>query len=417
MKNMPAIVSLSRNIKSSIEIRLIKFQEEILWKELMSTHHYLGCPFFIGERLLYVVTINGEWVALLAWASPSLKIKDRDDWIGWSSTLKMNRLKFVVNNWRFLILPNFKIPNLASKILSLNLKRLSDDWLEKYNHPVLIVETFVDTSKFSGTCYKANGWVEVGKTAGFKKHRDRYIYHGQKKRIFLKLLTNGCREILQSQMIHPIFMSNQYLFRRRPIMNNFSLPLNGPDGLLSLVRQLPDGRSKNGLRHRKEGLMMVSILATLSGAITYKGILKWANSLTEEYREKIFLWKTPSLSTLRRFLMKLDTDKIDRMLTDWLLKHDSLKGKVIAIDGKVVRGSYKDSKNKKGIQLLSAIIHQEGIVIAQKQIQKKTNEIPELRNLLEKVDLEDTVITTDALHSQTKTAEFILKKKPIIFSQ
>ena len=401
---------------SKVQVRLIQSNEQKLWQSLMKKHHYLGFSNLMGERLQYVATVDGTWVALLAWASAALKIRDRDMWIGWDQQTKMKRLKFVVNNWRFLILPEFHIPNLASKILAINLKRLNQDWFEKYYHPVLMVETFVDSSRFKATSYKASGWLEVGETSGYRRHYEKYIYHGQKKRILLKPLVTGAKQILQSPMIHPIFINNTNQFKRSPLMNNFALPLEGPDGLLNLVRSLPDGRSVHGLRHRKEGLMMVSILATLAGAITYKGILKWAQALSEEYREKILLWKMPSVSTVRRFLLKLDTDKIDQIITEWLLRHDSLKGKIIAVDGKVVRGSYKDSKKKKGIQLLSAVIHQEGTVIAQKQIDSKTNEIPELRNLLNDINIEGSVITADALHTQTKTAGFIIKKADYIFT-
>jgi hypothetical protein len=93
-------------------------------------------------------------------------------------------LHLVANNSRFLILS--KIPNLASKTLSLNLKRLSRDWQRIHGHPIVLVETFVEISRFAGTCYKAANWTYVGKTQGFGKSARRYYHHGQPKAVFIR---------------------------------------------------------------------------------------------------------------------------------------------------------------------------------------------------------------------------------------
>ena len=94
-----------------------------------------------------------EWVALLGWGSAALKSSPRDTWIGWSSEQRMRRLKYVVNNSRFLVLPGIHVRNLASRTLSLNVKRLSSDWQAIYGHSLLLGETFVDQSLCAGTCY------------------------------------------------------------------------------------------------------------------------------------------------------------------------------------------------------------------------------------------------------------------------
>ena len=151
----------------------------------MSRHHYLGFRSLVGESIRYVAEIKGSWVALLGWSAASLKCQPRDTWIGCPQVIQWQRLRLIVNNARFLILPHIHMPNLASKILSLNLKRLSKDWENIHGHPVLLAETFVDTSRFAGTCYKAASWIYLGQTRGFGKSSNCYFHHGQKKAIFV----------------------------------------------------------------------------------------------------------------------------------------------------------------------------------------------------------------------------------------
>jgi len=127
-----------------VNVRLIEPSEFAAWGELMAEHHYLGYSRIIGESIYYVATIEDQWVALIGWGSAALHCKARDQWIAWSAQLKQQRLYLVANNIRFLILPCARIKNLASKILSLNLKRLSRDWMKYYQHPIILAETFVD---------------------------------------------------------------------------------------------------------------------------------------------------------------------------------------------------------------------------------------------------------------------------------
>jgi len=131
-----------------LSVRIIQPNEEPKWNELMATHHYLGFRQLVGESIKYIAEIKGEWVALIGWGTAAFKCGVRDGWIGWSKEQQWSRLLFVANNSRFLILPGVKIPNLASKILSVNVKRLSLDWQIVYGHPIVLVETFVDHSLF-----------------------------------------------------------------------------------------------------------------------------------------------------------------------------------------------------------------------------------------------------------------------------
>ena len=108
-----------------VEVRLVASAERSLWNRLMKQYHYLGFQSLVGQSLRYVAVHEGQWPAVLGWGSAALKCKARDQWIGWTEALKLQRLPLVANNARFLVL--VRIPNLASRILALNLKRLSDD--------------------------------------------------------------------------------------------------------------------------------------------------------------------------------------------------------------------------------------------------------------------------------------------------
>jgi hypothetical protein len=138
---------------------------------------------------------NGQLLALIGW-SAAFKCKVRDRWIGWPSFLQYQRLTFIANNSRFLILPYVRIPNLASRVLALNLKRLSSDWQTLYGHPIYLAETFVDPRYFTGTCYKAQGWIFPGCTRGFAKCANRYYPHNQPKMVFVRLVVpDGKRKL------------------------------------------------------------------------------------------------------------------------------------------------------------------------------------------------------------------------------
>lgn len=172
----------------SLSVRPIQGEERNNWDQLMATHHYLGIRHLVGESVRYVALLNGQWVALLGWSSAAFKSAPRDQWIGWSEEQRHQRLKFVVNNSRFLILPDCRIKNLASKTLALNLKRLPADWLKAYGHPVWLAETFIDHTRFTGACYRAAGFIPLGQTRGFGRNAGRYYVHGQAKTILVRPL-------------------------------------------------------------------------------------------------------------------------------------------------------------------------------------------------------------------------------------
>lgn len=177
---------------SELVVRLVSGKEERRrWRALVDRYHYLGEGVMTGSHLLYVATLpdsrgQHQIVACLGWGAASLRNPKRDAFIGWDFERMRHQLHFVVNNQRFLILPWVRVKNLGSRILSLNWKMLSRDWQARYGHGVVLVETFVDVSRFHGTVYKAANWRCLGLTAGRNKRGNELSHKkGQAKAIFV----------------------------------------------------------------------------------------------------------------------------------------------------------------------------------------------------------------------------------------
>lgn len=146
----------------------------LLFKHLLSQYHYLGFNGAVGENMKYLIyDRKSRPVACLLFGSAAWKTAPRDEFIGWNASIRQAHLSFITNNMRFLILPWVKVPHLASHILSRISRRLSHDWLQKYSHPIYMLETFVEQERFRGTCYKAANWIHVGQTQG-RSRNDRY---------------------------------------------------------------------------------------------------------------------------------------------------------------------------------------------------------------------------------------------------
>jgi hypothetical protein len=136
-------------------------------RTLLQRYHYLGAGSLRGAQLRYVVS-SSRWgdLGVLTFSSGAWAMEDRDEYIGWSEQARRANLQRVVSNDRFLILPTVHVKNLASHVLGLTLRRLPEDWEERYSVRPALVETFVDPSRFEGTCYVAANWTAIGQTAG-----------------------------------------------------------------------------------------------------------------------------------------------------------------------------------------------------------------------------------------------------------
>ncbi|MFH1626202.1 MAG: Druantia anti-phage system protein DruA [Pseudomonadota bacterium] len=170
---------------------------EPLYNSLVQQHHYLGYRQIVGNHLKYIAFIEDRPVACLGWGSAAWSVKSRDAFIGWDKSIKEKNLHFIANNTRFLILPWVSVKYLASKVLALSAKRIADDWLNVYNHPLLLLETFVERKRFKGTCYKAANWICVGHTKGTSKKGHDHLFHGNIKDVYLYPLRKDFRERLK----------------------------------------------------------------------------------------------------------------------------------------------------------------------------------------------------------------------------
>jgi len=180
-----------------VKLKLVRNTDvEPLYNSLVQQHHYLGYRQIVGSHLKYIAFIDKRPVACLGWGSAAWSVKSRESFIGWDKITKEKNLHFVVNNTRFLILPWVSVKCLASKILALNAKRISSDWLKIYNYPLYLLETFVERNRFAGTCYKAANWLCVGQTKGIAKKGHNHLFHGNVKDLYLYPLRKDFREKL-----------------------------------------------------------------------------------------------------------------------------------------------------------------------------------------------------------------------------
>lgn len=345
-----------------ISVRPIVKQEEIKYAQVMEAHHYLGAIPKIGENIWYVATYETQWLALISFSAAALKCSARDRWIGWRYRHQTGRLKLIANNSRFLIFPTTSVKNLGSRILSLCLKRLSNDWLEKYGHPVLLVETFVDPERFHGGVYRASNWQTIGYTRGFRRTTQGYSAQTeQKKLIFVKPLHRRAQAVLSHAQLSPYYNLGEIKMKITSQQIR-SLP--------SFFNDIEDPRRSQGRRHRLSTVLAIAAGAVLCGMRSYEAIFDWADSLTQKSREHFRCryengrYHVPSLSIIRNVLVRVDPSELEAAFIAWNKVH-AKEDESLAIDGKVMCNAI-DEKGRQ-TQIMSVIGHNTGICYAQKK--------------------------------------------------
>jgi len=409
-----AHVGHETDVLKRVNVRLLEEHERPEFDRLLTEKHYLHNWVLTGQTLRYVAEFDGQWVALVAFSAASLHLKAREKWIGWSPRQRARRLALVVNNSRFLVLPERqRYPNLASRVLGLCLRRLSGDWQARWKHPVLLVESFVDESQYRGTCYRACGFEAVGPTKGFARaSRDFYLLHGQPKQLYLRELRPGARKLLR-QARWPEALAVHEAERAGPC------PFRAPslERLLDRFGALPDSRRGHGLRHRQRFVLACAAVSTLMGACGYRAFENTCKKLTQrqlralgcQRDEKDGFYYPPSDTTFQRVLKRVDSAGFASTIGAWLAEQEIGALVQLAVDGKVLRGSGRH--DGKPLQLLSAVTHQLRLTLDQVPIEEKSNEIPALKPLLKKVNPPPGVlITADAMHCQQESARFITQE-------
>jgi hypothetical protein len=398
--------SIAAGAGSVLTVRPIHASELLQWRAHIERFHYLGDAALVGASLRYVALLDGEWVALLSWGAAALRNGPRDRYVGWDDATRKANLHRVVNNARFLILARARRPHLASQILAANLRRLSRDWEKTYGHPIVLAETFVDVSRFLGTCYRASNWIPVGETKGWSKSGETYRFHGLPKAVWLYPLERDFKERLLRGAAR---CTRQETFMRIDVNR---LPLHGEGGLFEILCSIPDKRKRRGVRHKLQSILATAISAVLSGARSITAIAEWAAEQSPETLTRLgsTRGKPPSERTYRRAFDSVDLEVLDRRTGAWVCAQQKLKtGMGIAIDGKTLRGSSEGDRS--GVHLLSAIVHGSSVVVAQVPVDSKTNEITRVEPLLTDLDIEGVVVTADALLTQKKIASHLVQDK------
>jgi hypothetical protein len=182
-------------------------KDSATWRALLEHFHYLGAGPLCGAQIRYLIRSAAHGVlGGLSFSGATKRLKNRDEWIGWSETARRANLRFVVCNSRFLIAPGVEVANLASHVLGLAAKRLGEDWQQRYGYEPVLLETFVDGQRFSGTCYRAANWRCLGQTAG----RSSGFSNGKKptgsKEVFVYRLRPDALEVLREAPAQPLVL-------------------------------------------------------------------------------------------------------------------------------------------------------------------------------------------------------------------
>lgn len=398
-------------VLKQVRLRLVLPQEQARWDQLVIENHYLKNANLVGERLCYVAEYEGQWVAVLGWSAPAYHLKGRDAWIGWDANQRRSRLHLLANNARFCLLTKAaEYPNLASHVMGLNLQCLSADWQTVYGHPILAVESFVDTQLFRGTSYKAAGWVPIGCTAGFKRiAQDFYEVHDRPKQLYVRELVKHAALKLRERQLRP-----ELACYARKVEPHCQLPTDQmPDLWRVLHREVPESRSALGMRHKQATVLAITFAYLLSGGQGgHRGVALFARDLTPTQRAALRCWfnrqtrryEVPTENAIYRVLKAVPVQPFQQALWSWQkARLGAQDGEVVVLDGKALRGS-------QGTQLVGAINAGSGRALGVEAVADKSNEIPAGRTLLARLDLDGTIALMDALHTQVQTARCVVQE-------
>jgi len=203
-----APITGSRRDLGPLSLTLVQTRTQAqLWRELIARWHYLGYSTAGGPNLRYFVHDSQQRpLALLGFSAAAWKVGPRDRFIGWNPEQRSARLPYLVNLSRFLILPWVRVRFLASSLLAVAVRQIPAAWEDRYGTRPLLFETFVDSHRFSGTCFRAAGWLCLGETAGRGKYdRQRRRTHRLPERwVFVRPLDPHFRRTLNAPLINDL---------------------------------------------------------------------------------------------------------------------------------------------------------------------------------------------------------------------
>jgi len=182
-------LKLSR-MPASLKLQLVaSAHESRLWNSLIAEYHYLGLATPVGRLIRYVIYGDDQLLGAISYTDCAWSLAGRDQLLAKVGLPVESLRDFLIANNRFLILPSVQVPNLASRILSTSTRQVCMDWASRFNRVPLVVETFVDPSRFEGTCYRAANWLSVGLTKGYCKSGGRHSNRHSPKLLFMRGLT------------------------------------------------------------------------------------------------------------------------------------------------------------------------------------------------------------------------------------
>jgi Druantia protein DruA/DDE_Tnp_1-associated len=395
-----------------VKVRVASATELAWFDGLLADKHYLGAGRSVGDYLRQVVEVDGKAAALLVWGPACYALKDRDQWISWSTVQRLERLKLIVQNRRFLVLADKgQSPNLASQAMGAALRALSGQWRERFGYRPLLAESFTDPEAYAGTCYKASNWEAVGQSAGHSRHRaDFYVPNGRPKKLWLRPLDPQAQEHLKAQQVPEDCQAGLIA------APTGTLPVKAQqlDSLKDVFRKAPDPRGSNTV-YRTYAVLTVIAMALLAGRREIAEMARFATSLSQPQRRRLgfprkkgtkAFWQVPSYSVFYQVLTRMDPEAFAKILNAWLQSRAGSLPGALALDGKMIRDH---------IGLLTLAQHEDGAPVAVAVYDQKEGtqrcELSAASALLEPLPaLDGKMITADALHCQRTHAATIVEK-------
>lgn len=403
----PHLSADEQHVLEQLQVRLLVTpKDKARCDGLIEEHHYLHDATLVGEQLRYAATYQGRWLAIATWSGASFHLKDRDEFIGWDAEQCRRRLPLLANNSRLLVLPECHYPNLISRFMKLMLGRLSQDWLERWGHPLAMLETFVDPQLYQGTAYKVSGWSHLGKTAGWKRDaEDFYVKHDTPKQIWVRELVKNARVKLRATQLP----AEWALVEERAIPHCTQTVKEIRSLMESLRAQLPEFRRAQALGYPVAGMICLIVMALATGVRQGPDDLaKFADTLSNPQLRALGFrrdrhtgrHRCPQKTTFTRVLAEVNAEVLQRLLLDWQRRLTGpIQDSLVIVDGKKMRHG--------GVEMVNASTGQ-GQYLGGVITENKSNEIPAARQLLKTLDLANKVVLSDALHTQVETGQQIL---------
>lgn len=392
--------------KHGIEVVVLQTVEEVeRFDQMLSKEHYLqeGRP--VGDFLRQVAVSDGQWVGLLAWGACSYALQDRDEWIGWTRPLRAQRQKLLVQNRRFLIPGKAREPNLASRVLAAAVNALPGQWVEQFGYSPVLAETFTDIELYEGTCYRAAGWLPVGQTKGYARHRaDFYHFHGRPKKLWLKPLGKLSVEEVRAVLCGPLPAVCD-AGAQSSASGVLPIPETQLYSLAQALQRVRDPRRSNR-RFRCGTVLCIVAMALLSGCRNIAEIHRFGQRLKPKHRARLGLprnrrypklFEVPCYKVYYNLLCKLPLEQFADVLTDWLQAGRGRLPTALAMDGKMIRNT---------IGVLSISEHDTGVpVVVAVQTEKKGDgehcelEVGKRALAAHAPMLDGALVSSDALHT------------------